>query len=143
MTEKKTKKPRRKKSNGESKELRLTPLEQAELNLCERDWELSVRDIELADARLRNLAMDFQQKKAQLVSAKETAQAKSEQLARIRNTKLVEIQKRLQTIVPEFDFKDYLEQDDGLLIPSEDKILSMDPTSGKGAPAGGDDQVSS
>lgn len=135
-------KPKTKNGNGQHEELRLTQLEQVELNLCERDWELSLRDIELADARLRNLAMDFQQKKAQLISAKETAQAKSEQLARIRNTKLTEIQKRLQTIEPDFDFKDYLEQEDGLLIPTEDKILSMDPTAGEGTPAGGDDQVS-
>lgn len=113
-------------------ELRLSPLEQAELNLCDRDYELSMKDIELANAKLRNLDMDYQTKKGKLVSILKSSQQRSEQLAMIRNHKLAEIEKRLRAIDENFSFQGYLEQDDGLLVPNEDKIASLDPTAGDG-----------
>lgn len=118
-------------------ELRLTELEQVQLNLCERDWELSLKEVELVNAKIRNLTMDFHQKQAGLKEMLRTSQAKSQQLALIRNQKLAEIEARLRKINKDFSFKDYLEQDDGLLVPNEDMIASMDPTAG-GDVDGGD-----
>lgn len=123
-------------SNGGS-ELRLTQLEQVELNLCDRDHELSVSNLELASAKLRNLEMDFQVKKSKLVDMIKVAKQKTEQLALIRNRKLSEIESRLRGIEPNFSFRDYLEQDDGLLVLAEDKIVALDPT----ATGGSDDTV--
>lgn len=128
-TRKKTKKS---KGNG-SEELRLTPLEQAELNLCERDWELSVKDIELSNAKIQNLTMDYHQKSTKLKDMLLTAQRKSEQLALIRNRKLSEIESRLRSVDEKFSFRNYLEQDDGLLVPNEDLIPELDPTAGGGS----------
>lgn len=127
----KAKKSRAKKKK-EPEELRLTQLEKVELDLCERDWELSLKEIELAEAKIRNLTMDFHSKQASLKEMKRTAQKKSEQLALIRNRKLAEVESRLRKIDKNFSFKDYLEQDDGLLILAEDKIASLDPTANDG-----------
>lgn len=111
-------------------ELRLTQLERAELNLTERDWELSIKDIELADAKIRNLTMDFHQKMAALKDMLRNAKVKSEQLALIRNRKLAEIEHRLMRVQPGFSFKDYLEQDDGLLVKVDEKIPEANTTTG-------------
>jgi hypothetical protein len=129
-------KPAAKKTAKEPEELRLTQLEQVELNLCERDWEMSLKDIELADARIRNLTMDFHQKQAALKDMKRNAQKKSEQMALIRNRKLAEVEFRLRKIDPDFSFKDYLEQDDGLLVRTEDKVAALDPTAGDSGDGG-------
>lgn len=120
----------------EKPELRLTRLEQAELNLCERDYELSMKEIDLANARIRNLTMDYHQKMASLKDMLRTQQQRSEQMALIRNQRLAEIEGRLRALDPKFSFKDYLEQDDGLLVPNEDKILELDQTAGGGGDGG-------
>jgi len=125
------KKPRANtKKADEPQELRLTQLERVELNLCERDCELALKDIELANARIRNLTMDYHSKMSALKEQLKTAQVKSEQLVLIRNRKLAEIEHRLMQIEKGFSFTDYLEQEDGLLIRNDEKIGALDPTAG-------------
>ena len=120
----------------EKPELRLSQLEQVELNLCERDYELSMKEIELVNARIRNLTMDYHQKTASLKDTLRMQQQRSEQMALIRNQKLAQIEGRLRDLDSGFSFKDYLEQDDGLLVPNEDKILELDPTAVGGGDGG-------
>lgn len=120
----------------EPKELRLTELERAQLDICERDVEIAHLNIENASAKLRNLEMDYLSKREQLRTRKRDAQAKYEQVVRIKNTKLAEVEFRLREIDSTFSFKDYLEQEDGTLIKAEDRIGALDPTAGDGE--GGD-----
>lgn len=117
-------------------ELRITPLEHAELDLTERDWQLSLKDIELADAKITNLTMLYHQQVSSLKEQKRTAQTRSEHMCLVKNKKLSEVEFRLRTIKSDFSFKDYLEQNDGTLVLSEDIIGALDPTASEGEGGG-------
>lgn len=114
------------KANGEAKELRLTELEMAEMTITERDHQLSLKDIELASAKLMNLTMEFQRKQSLLKQMVVDAQRKSEQAAKIKNGKMAEVDQRLRTIDPEFSFSTYIIKDDGTLVPEGEIIGSKE-----------------
>ena len=124
----KAKKSSAKKSQKRPEELRLTQLEQVELNLCERDEEYMRLKVQTVDAQITNLTLNYHQNLTKLKEERRTAVAKAEQATLIRNKKLSEIEHRLAKLQPGFNFRDYLEQDDGTLILAEDKIVSLDPT---------------
>lgn len=120
--------PKRKTKKQEKEELRLKEIEIVHLDLCERDVELQRANIDLANARITNLTMDYHRKLEAQKQQLRDAQQKYEHLAVIRNRKLAEIEDRLKKIEPAFSFQDYLQQDDGTLVLAEDKVASLDPT---------------
>jgi hypothetical protein len=138
----KKRKPRKKaapkkratKSKVNGTELRITELESAHLDITERDVELAAKDIELVNAQLRNLAMDYERKKKQLADRLEVARRKSEQVALIRNKVLSEIEMRLIGIDKDFSFKTHLQQEDGTFVREEDIVAAKDPTNDQPAP---------
>ena len=103
-------------------------MESLKLDITERDNEIAMKDIEICNTKLRNLALDYESKKKRIVDALESAKLKSEQTALIRNQVLAEIENRLRGIDKEFSFKTHLQQDDGTFLREEDVVAAMDPT---------------
>lgn len=126
---KKARKPKKKavkKSNGANRELRLKDVELVLLDLTERDWELAKANHLLAQQKLVNLNMQYSQDKAIILAEIKTALEKIDQMAAIRNDKLAEIEARLRGIEPNFSFRKYIQQDDGLMVSEEDIVPPED-----------------
>lgn len=110
-------------------ELRLTELEMAKLDLTDRDYQISRQRIEICDAKLANLALDYDRKKKQLRQERTEAERKSEQTAIIRNTVLSEVEHRLRKIDKDFSFREYLQQDDGTFIREKEVVPELEEES--------------
>ena len=107
-------------------ELRLTELEMAKLDLTDRDYQIARQRIEICDAKLANLSLDYDRKKTQLRQKRVEAERKSEQTAIIRNTVLSEVEQRLRKIDKDFSFREYLQQDDGTFIKETEVVPELE-----------------
>ena len=111
---------------SEEQELRLTELEMAKLDLTDRDYQIARQRVEICDAKLANLALDFDRKKTQLRQKRAEAERKSEQTAIIKNTVLADVESRLRKIDKDFSFREYLQQDDGTFVKESDVVPELE-----------------
>jgi len=110
----------------EQPELRLTDLESAHLDICEKDEENKTLRLRCLEAEFTNLKMQWNQQSTSYKQKIRNARLKLEESVRIRNIRLAEIEKRLKKIEKDFDFKKYIQRDDGTLVLEADLIAAAE-----------------